>query len=191
MNQELTFEKFQTLALRTESKIDTANINLPAFISLTKLFIKIGTLLDYTKKGIYYKNYAKYDDNYAQLVNDINDEFATFLSLNETGTRDTHDGLNFRLVHALLGAMTESAEIAEHLNKYLVDGTVDSAGIGEEFSDSDWYKAIGFDELKLSEVVCRQNVIDKLMVRFPDAYSDELAANRNLESERKELEKNI
>lgn len=191
MNQELTFEKFQTLALRTESKIDTANINLPAFISLTKLFIKIGTLLDYTKKGIYYKNYAKYDDNYAQLVNDINDEFATFLSLNETGNRDTHTDLNFRLVHALLGAMTESSEIAEHLHKYLIDGTVDAAGIGEEFSDHDWYKAIGFDELDLSEHICRRNVINKLMVRFPNAYSDELAANRDLESERKELEKDI
>lgn len=34
-----------------------------------------------------------------------------------------------------------------------------------------------------------QNNIDKLKKRYPDAYSDELAQNRNLEAERKELEK--
>ena len=191
MTDELRFEDFKTLALRTESKIDSASINMDAFTTLIELFVKVGTLLDYMKKGIYYKNYSKYDENYAQLVNELNEKFAQFLTANSDKEREDFNGLNYRIIHALLGAMTESSEIAEHLHKYLVDGTVDAAGIGEEFSDSDWYKAIGFDELKLSEVVCRQNVIDKLMVRFPDAYSDELAANRDLESERKELEKNI
>lgn len=34
-----------------------------------------------------------------------------------------------------------------------------------------------------------QNNIDKLKVRYPDKFSEELAINRNLEMERKELEK--
>lgn len=36
---------------------------------------------------------------------------------------------------------------------------------------------------------CLQNNIDKLRIRFPDKYSDQLALNRNLEQERIELEK--
>lgn len=99
--------------------------------------------------------------------------------------------MDFRLVHGLLGVVTESAEIAEHLTSYLGDGTVDPAGIGEEFSDVDWYKAVTFNRLNLSEEQCRTNVINKLKVRFPDKYSDEHAANRNLDSERQQLEMNI
>ena len=33
-----------------------------------------------------------------------------------------------------------------------------------------------------------QNNIDKLRVRYPDKFSEELAINRNLEMERKELD---
>ncbi len=191
MTDELSFEEFKALALRTESKIDSADINLEAFTKLIEMFVKVGTLLDYMKKGIYYKNYSKYDENYVQLVNDLNETFDRFLTANSEKERENYNAFNYRLIHALLGAMTESSEIAEHLHKYLTDGTVDAAGIGEEFSDHDWYKGIGFDELNLSEHICRRNVINKLMVRFPNAYSDELAANRDLESERKELEKDI
>ena len=191
MADELSFDEFKRLAIRTESVIDSTSINMDAFVSLINMYIKVGTLLDYMKKGIYYNNYTKYDENYAYLVDSLNGEFARFLDFNQTGSRETVDTVDFRLVHALLGTMTEASEIAEHLKNYLVDGTVDAAGIGEEFSDIDWYKAIGFDHLKLSELVCRLNVINKLKVRFPDKYSDEAAANRDLKAEREELERNI
>ena len=75
--------------------------------------------------------------------------------------------------------------------KYITTGEVDKVGIGEEFSDIDWYKAITFDELQLEENTCRTNVINKLKVRFPDKYDDAAAANRNLEEERKKLEENL
>lgn len=188
---ELTFERFTEQALRTESKVNEVQINIEDFKNLLKLQITVGTLLDYMKKGIFYNNYTKYDANYDQLMNDLYNIVTNAMPLSP-GERIVQDNPpNYRVVHGLLGAVTESAEIAEHLLKYVQDGTLDKAGIGEEFSDHDWYKAITFDELVLDENVCRQNVINKLRIRFPDAYNDEAAASRDLTAERKELEKNL
>lgn len=193
--ETLNFEDFKKLALRTESKVDSAQIDSTEFMTLLEIFISVGTLLDYTKKGIFYNNYSKHDDNFESLLKDLERSISMLrLNVHEKPTghkRETHSALNFRLIHGLLGAMTESAEIGEHLLKYLRTGEIDKAGIGEEFSDSDWYKAITYDELELEEPVTRQNVIDKLRVRFPDKYNDDDAANRRLDQERKELEKNI
>lgn len=191
MTQELTFDEFKQLALRTESKIESANVNMDAFLALIKLYVKVGTLLDYTKKGMFYNNYSKYDAEYAYLVDKVNDEFARFLEFNQTGERTAHSGFDLRLMHGLLGVMTESSELAEVLEKLLRGDDIDAVNVLEEMGDIDWYKAITFDTLQLSEQTSRKNVIDKLKARFPDAYSDELAANRDLESERKELEKDI
>lgn len=189
--KDLSFQEFTQLALRTESKVTSANLNVQAFMDLLELFITVGTLLDYTKKGIFYNNYTKYDENYEALVNKLMAKVADFHSSSEKYSRVNHDSLNFRLIHGLLGAVTESSEIAEHLLKYITTGEIDKVGIGEEFSDIDWYKAITFDELQLEENTCRTNVINKLKVRFPDKYDDAAAANRNLEEERKKLEENL
>lgn len=185
----MNFEEFTQQALRTESLVESANINMKALVDILDLYIAAGTVLDYFKKGIFYNNYTKYDENYVELVERMNDALARFIDNKEE--RHNLAGLDFRLVHGLLGVVTESAEIAEHLTNYLEDGTVDPAGIGEEFSDVDWYKAVTFNRLNLSEEQCRTNVINKLKVRFPDKYSDEHAANRNLDSERQQLEMNI
>lgn len=190
-NKTLTFQEFTQLALRTESKVESANINAEALTDLLEIFITVGTLLDYTKKGIFYNNYTKYDENYDALINKAMRKIADFHRSSGKCSRANYDFLNFRVVHGLLGAVTESSEMAEHLLDYIRTGTVDRAGIGEEFSDSDWYKAIIFDELGLDENICRTNVINKLRVRFPDKYDDAAAANRNLEEERKKLEQDL
>lgn len=187
----MDFKVFTEQALRTESKVTSAPLNVESFKALLKMFITVGTLLDYTKKGIFYNNYAKLDENYRELMTKLNDSTAEYINSDLAAARAPVSDINFRVLHGLLGAMTESSEIAEHLLNYLETGVVDRAGIAEEFSDSDWYKAITFDELALDEVVSRQNVVDKLRVRFPTAYSDADAAERNLEKERSELEKNV
>lgn len=192
MTQEkLSFEEFTNLALRTESKIDRTNLNVTAFKTLLEVFVTVGTLLDYTKKGIFYNNYTKYDENFERLSKDLVEKALQFDAESLMMGRPEVDDYNFRVIHGLLGAVTESSEMAEHLLNYLNTKEVDKAGIGEEFSDSDWYKAITFDELGLDEQVCRRNVIEKLKVRFPDKYSDEAAANRDLKTERKKLETDI
>jgi len=190
-NKTLTFPEFTQLALRTESKVESGNINAEAFMDLLEIFITVGTLLDYTKKGIFYNNYTKYDENYLTLIDKLMRKTADFHRSSGKYSRVNYDSINFRVVHGLLGAVTESSEMAEHLLNYIKTGEIDKVGIGEEFSDSDWYKAIIFDELGLEESVCRTNVINKLKVRFPDKYDDAAAANRNLEAEREKLGENL
>lgn len=183
----MSFEEFTNLAIRTESVVEEASVDIPSFKSLLEMFVIVGTLLDYTKKGIFYNNYSKYDDNYVSLVQALNDKFLEFVELSCNGER-VQQKLDYRLIHGLLGTITESSEIAEHLISYLDSGAVDKAGISEEFADSDYYKAILFDELQLSENVSRIKVINKLRVRYPDKFCAVAAANRNLEEERKQLE---
>ena len=185
----MNFKEFQEQALRTEPPLSPINMDVESVKKLLEMYIGVGNLLDYTKKGVFYKNYTKYDDNYAELVNGLNGNLAEFLE-NSTDRKEV-SGVNFRVLHGLLGAITEASEIAMILLKYLETGEIDKANVGEEFSDSDWYKAVAYDELGLDEVTTRTNVINKLRIRFPDKFSDEAAANRNLAAERVELEKNI
>ena len=44
MTQELTFDEFKQLALRTESKIESANVNMDAFLALIKLYVKVNPI---------------------------------------------------------------------------------------------------------------------------------------------------
>jgi hypothetical protein len=61
--------------------------------------------------------------------------------------------------------------------------------IAEEFGDIDWYKAIGVDELNINWVTILDTVISKLKTRYPDAFTSEDAINRDLDKERKVLDK--
>lgn len=190
----MNFNKFIDEVKRTESVINSANIDMYAFQNILDVYIAAGTVLDYIKKGIFYNNYEKYDANYAELTERMNDSLLCFIESNHPDNENRKNNAeikNYRLIHALLGSVTEAVEIAEHLRRYLQDGTVDRVGIGEEYSDLDYYKALAYDELKLDEEQMRINVINKLRVKFPEGFDEDLAANRNLDGERKELERNV
>lgn len=196
MTNDATFKQFTKQALRTESVVESTTFNTEELISALKTLMAVGELLDYMKKGIFYKNWSKYTDNYERIISDINDNFSDLMCEGggvKTVVEDHRIGgqYNIRLIHGLLGAITEAAEIAEHLVLHMEEGTIDPVGISEEFEDmGGWYKAVVYDELGLSEEDARARVIEKLRVRFPDAYSDEAAANRDLDKERKALEGN-
>lgn len=182
-----SFQEFTQLALRTESKINSANINIDQFKTLLDIFIVVGTLLDYTKKGIFYNNYTKLDDNYDSLIKRLSD---LVYHLNDKNMRIKHHEFNFRIIHGLLGAVTEASELAELLLDYLNSGKINVTGVSEEFEDlGGWYKALIYNELNINEDVARRNLIDKLKVRYPDKFTNECAENRNIAMEYAELRK--
>jgi hypothetical protein len=191
MSNDALFKEFTQLALRTESVVDEASINVEAFKALLDVFITAGTLLDFMKKGIFYGDYTKYDTHFVEIVGALNDRVLQYIIAERNEIREPVTDLNFRIVHGLLGTITESSEIAEILRKYLDTKSVDSVNVCEEYSDSDWYKAITFNELQLDEQIGRANVINKLRVRFPDKFSAENAASRDLKAEREQLELNL
>ncbi len=93
-------------------------------------------------------------------------------------------------IHMALGLVTEAAELADVFKKNLADGReIDWVNIQEEIGDLLWYVAglcniNGFDLEKIFEIN-----IDKLRARYPEKFTSENAINRNLDKERKILEK--
>ena len=94
-----------------------------------------------------------------------------------------------RLVHACFGMQTETAEFTDAVKKSLFYGKpLDIINLKEELGDALWYIAIAMDELDTDFEAEMLRVIKKLRTRYPDKFSDILAENRDLVSERKILE---
>ena len=94
-----------------------------------------------------------------------------------------------RLVHACFGMQTETAEFTDAVKKSLFYGKpLDTTNLKEELGDALWYIAIAMDELDTNFEEEMLRVIKKLRARYPDKFSDILAENRDLVSERKVLE---
>lgn len=104
-----------------------------------------------------------------------------------------NDKRTIRLLHAALGLSTEANEFLDALKKYIFYGKdLDLINIGEEIGDSFWYQAIACDELGKSFEEIQVAVIQKLRKRYHEkSFSSEAAINRDLDSERNELEKTI
>ena len=86
------------------------------------------------------------------------------------------------LVHAALGMQTETGEFATEVkrlfayNKPLTEEM--HAHMVEELGDALWYFAVAADALGVSMRAIAERNIRKLQLRYPDAYSDELAEAR-------------
>jgi NTP pyrophosphatase (non-canonical NTP hydrolase) len=93
-----------------------------------------------------------------------------------------------KVIHGIIGLATEAGELLELLRDTLNGMPLDLTNLKEEVGDGKWYMAIlaraagfvwGDDE--------RSNIA-KLRARFPNAFTEYDANNRNLDSERKILE---
>lgn len=93
------------------------------------------------------------------------------------------------LVHSMLGCVTESAEIAEHVRAVLTGaGNLDKVNVREELGDLLWYVALGLRYIDSDFEETFESNIAKLRVRFPDKFTEEAAIDRDLVSERLILE---
>lgn len=97
---------------------------------------------------------------------------------------------NCNLLHAAIGIATESGELLDAIKKSTFYGKqLDSVNLREELGDLMWYIAIACESLRTSiDEVCQIN-IEKLRTRYPEKFTSEAAINRDLEKERKILEK--
>jgi len=94
-----------------------------------------------------------------------------------------------RLIHATLGMVTESAELADMLKRHLFYGRpIDEVNGCEELGDNQWYVGLAIDVFKttMNEVLTMN--IEKLKLRYPEKFCENHAVERNLEAERKLLE---
>lgn len=94
-----------------------------------------------------------------------------------------------RIEHAVMGAVTEAGECMDAVKKAKIYGReLDTVNLIEEAGDIMWYLAILADELGVSFEDIWERNINKLRVRFPEKYTDELTAHRDLSAERAVLE---
>lgn len=94
-----------------------------------------------------------------------------------------------RLLHAVIGKVTEAAEALDNLKKHIFYGKpIDEVNLIEEQGDGHWYDAILYDALGADPEETLQKNIAKLMVRYPHKFESEQALTRDLGAERKTLE---
>lgn len=187
--------EFQKLALRTESVIGDVVVKKDELLCLIEAYAILGDMLDCYKKKIFYKKDKKYDETFLLSLRKIQN-----LTFDISYAHDAKPELvehisndQSRILHGMLGVCTESAELAQILNKFVEDGSLDVVNLMEEMADgaggtNSWYTAVLCDALNIDPYEPMDKVIRKLRARFPDKYCDELAENRNIEAERAELE---
>lgn len=189
------FDKFIKDSKRTEVMLEELNLNKDVIINLFSIFIEISEILDGVKKAIFYNKDTKYTTELYDRIAKIQKHASAvsspiFHDKNMRTRGDIINNVNPNLFHGVLGIMTESSELAEIINELFKnsDKVVDPINVHEEMHDISWYKAIIHHVLNLSWRQGMENNTNKLRIRYPEKFTDELAANRNLEEERKALE---
>lgn len=94
------------------------------------------------------------------------------------------------LLHAALLLTSEAGEFADAVKKHIVYGKeLDEANLIEEAGDLLWALNLALTALDSDLGTAMDKNIRKLKKRFPEGFTEEKALNRDLKTERKELEK--
>ena len=122
------------------------------------------------------------------MDNFIEEALRTESSLNPLS--ETYEEKSARLLHAAIGLVTESGEFIAALKKFLFYGRpLDLVNLKEELGDILWYAAVAMSALDTTFEEEMDRVIRKLRTRYPEKFTTDAANNRDLFSEREELEK--
>lgn len=101
------------------------------------------------------------------------------------------DPKHAKIIHGILGLITESCELGENLLNWLFNsGTtqLDIVNIAEELGDIEWFSAEVRTALGVTQDQIQEMNITKLKKRYAGKYSDFEANNRDLVRERAALE---
>jgi len=183
----MDLQEFQTNAIKTESKIESVNVNLDYLAAILQISICTGNLLDQIKKNVYYG--APIDsEQRAEHVKGIIEAMDTKALFMEDPTANTSVmEVNTRLFHAIIGIATESTELLENLT----DDNLDIVNMLEEIGDLGWYASIALDEVDSDFETVFSAVINKLKQRYPTKFSTKNATERDLSKERELLESDL
>lgn len=193
----MKLSEYKQLAIRTESVIDQAKLDVTQLQALIGIIIGAGNLLDVIKKDTFYglptalDKLTKRSELIAKSQADLITNFNKFASIQQNGTVNAAEilAVNPRVFHAIVGITTESIELLEALNRSIDRGTdVDTVNVGEEIADISWYTAIAVDALKLDWESLLEANIAKLQARYPTKFSGADAHARDVVKERVILE---
>jgi NTP pyrophosphatase (non-canonical NTP hydrolase) len=145
-----------------------------------------GLMLNQFKKVIIYD---KPLDGIQDEVMSLSEELAFVMGADDAFELLALDQKRAETLHAVLGLVTEMAEITPLLMKYIlgIDEECDEAHLNEEIGDFFFYFAILERLFGLDVGEIKQRNTAKLKVRYPDKFSSESALNRDLEAEQEAL----
>ena len=87
---------------------------------------------------------------------------------------------NVQLLHAVLGLITESGELAEMLLNTIYEGKPHTQlDWAKEFGDCGWYQAIGCQAIERSLQGVMELNIEKLAKRYPNLFTEKDAQGHN------------
>lgn len=192
MEKLTSFNEFQPLALRTESHIESVRTNKRVLLALLVANVAVTEILDGVKKQVFYGNSTKLLTKTEESVNQLEQMVAILREGLTTESLNDVIDVDPRVFHGIIGLVTESGELSEILLDGVNSKPIDKIHVAEEMiGDIGWYQAISCDTLDIDYYQALTNVIEKLKVRYPEKFSNELAANRNLIAERIELERKM
>lgn len=148
--------------------------------------------LDMWKKKVFYGNTKHKVLDELDFAKQEHGYLADHLSSNHYTQKNISDTKSLRILHAIVGMVGESGELADAFGKFLKTGKLDEVNLKEELGDMDWYEAVCLNALKVThEEVWRTNN-EKLAARFGVSFNEKGAIDRNVDNERKILEqKNV
>lgn len=179
MNQRS--ESFITNSLRTKSpNFYGHRVSRQNFTRALNAAIDAANQLDKIKKSLFYGRDNNLDP--AEGLQDTSDIPARMGC-------DNNPMLAIDIVHGIIGKFTEAGELLEALKASLNGEPLDLVNVAEEIGDGFWYDAILLNRASLSFEEVQTVIINKLRARFPEAYSDDNANLRDLDTERAILER--
>lgn len=102
------------------------------------------------------------------------------------------DPVNKEIAHGILGICGESSELAEMLyNEMMGEGTIDRTKLVSEVGDVLWYIALILRNLGVNFEQAMAFNLQKLKTRYPEKFDEDLAINKDVDSENQEAEKTL
>ncbi len=189
----LPINELAKLAIRTESKVEDLNGQESQLRLALELAIIAGEILDQVKRKIFYGENGDYK---AEKLNAAAEKLAKLdafdITADEFINRNAKlalEGANTRVIHGIIGLITETAELGEALLTYIDTGSFDAVNVVEELGDVRWYETVIQDELNITDGDLFQLLIAKLSARYGDKFSDTAAVLRDIGNEREVLER--
>lgn len=186
----MTPDKFVIESERTERKFpEGMEVGIIDSMSIRKMIhatMMVGETTGLLKKQIIYgaSRAAQYGESFAKMAKKAEEILDDRSSL-------SLDSMQAEVLHALLGKISELGELVEILAPYILGEKIltddDILHLSEELGDQHWYDAILMRTFGLKDGKIRHRNIEKLRVRYPEAFDADKALNRDLEAEQVEL----
>lgn len=113
------------------------------------------------------------------MSNTLNSYQEAAMRTAKTFESKTFNSEEMDMLHAVLGVGSDAGELQDAFKKHLIYGKpLDVKNVREEIGDVMWFLALACRAIGVAmEDVAQDNII-KLMMRYPEKYSDEAAIAR-------------